>query len=143
MTEVSFHTGVPHLLGYTCRLLRKATRQGARVVVTAPAETLAALDAALWSFDPLDFVPHLMLEPGAAVAERLRATPVWLLERPADAPDHQVLVNLGALPPEGFESFARVIEIVPADDAGRAAGRQRWKHYANRGYAIEHHEVVE
>jgi DNA polymerase-3 subunit chi len=143
MTEVSFHTGVPHLLGYTCRLLRKAMRQGARVVVTAPAETLAALDAALWSFDPLDFVPHLKLEPGAAVPERLRATPLWLLERPADAPDHQVLVNLGALPPEGFESFARVIEIVPTDDAGRAAGRQRWKHYANRGYAIEHHEVVE
>jgi DNA polymerase III subunit chi len=143
MTEVSFHTNVPHPLGYACRLLRKATRQGARVVVTAPAATLAALDAALWTFDPLDFVPHLMPSPGAVVAERLRATPVWLLENPADAIDHQVLVNLGSQPPEGFESFARVIEIVPNDAEGAAAGRQRWKHYANRGYAIEHHEMNE
>jgi DNA polymerase-3 subunit chi len=99
MTEVSFHTNVPHPLGYACRLLRKATRQGARVVVTAPAATLAALDAALWTFDPLDFVPHLMLSAGAAIAERMRATPVWLLDNPADAMDHQVLVNLGAAAP--------------------------------------------
>jgi DNA polymerase III subunit chi len=143
MTEVSFHTNVPHLLGYTCRLLRKATRQGARVVVTAPAGTLAALDAALWTFDPLDFVPHLMPAPGAAIAERLRSTPVWLLERLADASHHEVLVNLGAQAPEGFESFARVFEIVPTDAEGVAAGRLRWKHYASRGYAIEHHEVQE
>jgi DNA polymerase III subunit chi len=143
MTEFSFHTNVPHLLGYTCRLLRKATRQGARVVVTAPAGTLAALDAALWTFDPLDFVPHLMPAPGATIAERLRATPVWLFERPADASHHEVLVNLGAQAPEGFESFARVFEIVPTDAEGVAAGRLRWKHYASRGYAIEHHEVQE
>ena len=143
MTEVSFHTNVPHALGYACRLLRKATRQGARVVVTAPAATLAALDSALWTFEPLDFVPHVLAAPDAAVAERLRATPVWLLERPADATHHEVLLNLGAQAPEGFESFARVIEIVSTDDDGRAAGRQRWKHYANRGYTIRHHEVQE
>ena len=143
MTEVSFHFNVPHPLGYACRLLRKATRQGAQVVVTAPPATLAALDTALWSFEPLDFIPHLMPVPGAVVAERLRATPVWLVQTPADAPHHQVLLNLGAEAPVGFESFARVIDIVPTDDAGRAAGRQRWKHYASRGYEITRHEVSE
>jgi DNA polymerase III subunit chi len=143
MTEVSFHTNVPHLLGYTCRLLRKASRQGARVVVTAPAPTLAALDHALWTFEPLDFVPHVLQAAGAAVAERLRATPVWLVERVADAVDHEVLVNLGPEAPEGFESFSRVIELVSIDDEARVAGRQRWKHYASRGYAIQHHEVSE
>jgi DNA polymerase III subunit chi len=143
MTEVSFHTNVPHLLGYTCRLLRKASRQGAQVVVTAPPATLAALDTALWTFDPLDFVPHLLHAPGSAVAERLRATPVWLVLHAADAVSHEVLVNLGPVAPEGFESFARVIEIVSTDDDARTAGRQRWKHYASRGYAIKHHEVSE
>jgi DNA polymerase III subunit chi len=143
MTEVSFHTNVPHLLGYTCRLLRKASRQGAQVVVTAPPATLAALDTALWTFDPLDFVPHLLHAPGSAVAERLRATPVWLVQHAADAVSHEVLVNLGPVAPEGFESFARVIEIVSTDDDARTAGRQRWKHYASRGYAIKHHEVSE
>ena len=143
MTEVSFHFNVPHPLAYACRLLRKATRQNARVVVTAPAATLAALDHALWTFEPLDFVPHLRPLAGAAVAERLRATPVWLLERAADAVHHDVLLNLGPQAPEGFESFARVIELVSADDDGRAAGRLRWKHYASRGYEIQRHEVSE
>ena len=143
MTEVSFHFNVPHPLGYACRLLRKATRQGAKIVVTAPAATLAALDSALWTFEPLDFVPHLMPSRGAAVPERLHATPIWLLERVADAIHHDVLLNLGPDALEGFESFARVIEIVPSDDDSRAAGRIRWKHYASRGYDIKRHEVAE
>ena len=143
MTEVSFHFNVPHPLAYACRLLRKAIRQGARVVVTAPPATLAALDVALWSFEPLDFVPHLMPAPGAAVAARLRATPVWLLQSTAEAMHHDVLLNLGPQAPAGFESFARLIELVSADDEGRAAGRQRWKHYTSRGYEIRRHEVAE
>jgi DNA polymerase-3 subunit chi len=143
MTEVNFHTRVPHLLGYACRLLRKASRQGAQVVVTAPPATLAALDTALWTFDPIEFVPHVLHAPGTVMAERLRATPVWLVQHAADASSHDVLVNLGPLAPDGFESFAKVIELVSTDDDAVAAGRQRWKHYASRGYAIKHHEVSE
>ena len=35
MTEVAFHFNAPDKLAYVCRLLRKATGSGARVVVTA------------------------------------------------------------------------------------------------------------
>jgi DNA polymerase-3 subunit chi len=35
-----------------------------------------------------------------------------------------------------------VIEIVTGDEHDRLAARQRWKHYAARGYAIEKHEVA-
>jgi DNA polymerase-3 subunit chi len=58
-----------------------------------------------------------------------------------EAPHHDVLVNLGQATPDGFESFARLIEIVPVDEAERLAARQRWKHYATRGYAIDRHEA--
>ena len=143
MTEVSFHFNVPDRLSYACRLLRKATRTGARVVVTAPSATLAQIDRALWTFDPLDFVPHVRVAPGGAVAPRLKDTPVWLVERTADAAHHDVLLNLGLEPPSGFESFGRVIEIVSADADERASGRERWKHYAGRGYEIKRHEVAE
>ena len=143
MTEVSFHFNVPDRLNYACRLLRKATRQGAHVVVTGPAATLTALDRALWTFDPLEFVPHVRVEPGMAVPPRLRETPVWLLEQTADAVRRDVLVNLGLEPPSGFESFSRVIEVVATDDQERASARLRWKHYASRGYAIQHHEATE
>lgn len=142
MTEISFHFNVPDRVAYACRLLRKATRSGARLVVTGPTEVLAELDRTLWTFDPLDFLPHLRVRPGAEVAPRLRATPIWLADR-ADvaAPDHPVLVNLGRETAAGFESFARVIEIVLTDEDDRLAARSRWKHYANRGYSIERHEV--
>lgn len=143
MTEVSFHFNVPDSLHYACRLLRKATRQGAHVVVTAPAATLTALDRALWTFEPLEFVPHLRVAPGAAPAARLQDTPVWLVEQTADAARRDVLLNLGPEPPAGFESFARVIEIVATEEQERAAGRQRWKHYAGRGYDILRHEVAQ
>jgi DNA polymerase III subunit chi len=76
MTEVEFHTGVAEPLLFACKLLRKAARQGVRVQVTAPAQQLAALDRALWTFDERDFVPHARV-PGAS-AELLRRTPIWL-----------------------------------------------------------------
>lgn len=143
MTEVGFHFNVRDRTGYACRLLRKAVRQGARVVVSAPAATLAALDRELWSFDAVEFIPHVLLQGGAALPERLRATPVCLIEDASGAPHLDVLLNLGSEPAAGFESFARVIEIVSTDEADRLAGRARWKHYANRGYSIQRHEVSE
>ena len=142
MTEISFHFNVPDRTEYACRLLRKALRKGAQVVVTGAPPVLAELDRALWSFDPLEFVPHVMPRPGQELAPRLRTTPVWLVADLAQARHHDVLVNLHDDAPAGFESFARVIEIVTPIDADRAAARQRWKHYATRGYAIEKHEVA-
>lgn len=142
MTEVTFHFNVPDRSGYACRLLRKATRSGAQVVVTAPAGELAGLDRLLWTFDPTEFLPHVLQRRGSAVAAHLRATPVWLSEDPADAAHHQVLVNLGREVPQGFESFERVIEIVSDDEADRQAARLRWKHYSARGYSIVKHEVT-
>lgn len=141
MTKVSFHFNVPHRLAYACRLLRKATRQGARVTATGPAAALAELDRTLWTFDPIEFLPHVRVGAGQTLPQRLRATPVCLVEDLAGAPHHDVLLNLGAEPPAGFESFERLIEIVSSDEADRLAARARWKHYAARGYAIERHEV--
>lgn len=143
MTEIWFHFNVPEPTLYACRLLRKATRQGATVVVTGSPQALKGLDRSLWTFEPNEFLPHRMLDRQAVTGESLRATPIWLTERPADAPRQDVLVNLGHAAPEGFESYARLIEIVSNDEDERFAARRRWKHYANRGYTIQRHEVGE
>jgi len=142
MTEVSFHFNVPERTGYVCRLLRKALRQGARVAVTGPLPALDALDRALWMFDPIEFLPHRLVRRGETVPERLQATPIWLTEQPAALARQEVLVNLGDAAPEGFESYARLIEIVTNDEDDRAGARLRWKHYVSRGYPIQRHEVV-
>jgi DNA polymerase-3 subunit chi len=141
MTEVAFHFNVPDKVGYGCRLLRKVWGTGARVVVTGASDQLNDLDAALWTFSPLDFIPHCH---GAAQGEAVQArTPIVLAEAPRSAPHQQVLVNLGGSVPDGFERFERLIEVVTQDDQDRLQARQRWKHYAARGYAIVRHDLAE
>ena len=143
MTEVSFHFNVADRTDYTCRLVRKASRRGASVVLVGPAAALGHFDRALWTFDELDFLPHVTLQPGQPIAPRLKATKVWLAQQAGDPGHHEVLVNLGEQVPAGFESFEKVVEIVSLDPADRAAARLRWKHYAARGYEIRQHGVAE
>ena len=139
MTDVAFHFNAPDQIAYACRLLRKAVGSGAKVLVTGSPMTLSQLDAALWSFSPVDFVPHCSLEDDARV---IAASPVILSGSTQSAPHRQVLLNLGALVPEGFEAFARVIEIVGSDDAERQLARSRWKFYTERGYSITRHDLA-
>jgi len=139
MTEVAFHFNAPDKLSYACRLLRKAASSRAKVVVTGPGDLLRELDVALWTFAPLEFVPHCR---AGAPAEVLAASPVVLAESARETPHHQVLVNLGDAVAGGFERFERLIEVVTHNDDDRAQARARWKHYADRGYAIVRHDLA-
>lgn len=139
MTEIAFHFNAPDRLAYTCRLLRKAVASGARLVVTGPTEALDRLDTELWTFSATDFVPHCRAQAEPAL---LAASPVVLADDPAAAPHQQVLLNLGAEVPAGFERFERVIEVVGLDDADRQLARTRWRHYADRGYAMTRHDLA-
>ena len=139
MTEVAFHFNAPDKLGYACRLLRKAVGTGARVMVTGDSPTLRELDVALWTFAVLEFLPHCTVEAAPAT---LAASPVVLAQSLRTAPHQQVLVNLGGAVPEGFERFERLIEVVTEGEQDRLDARQRWKHYADRGYAIKKHDVA-
>lgn len=140
MTEVAFHFNVPDKLGYACRLLRKAHAAGSRVVVTGPAEELRTLDVQLWTFSPAEFIPHC--HATAADPALVDASPVLLADAPRGTPHQEVLVNLGAAVPDGFERFERLIELVTQEDDDRQQARLRWKHYASRGYAITRHDLA-
>lgn len=139
MTEVAFHFNAPGKIAYACRLLRKVVASGAHAVVTADADRLRELDTALWTFAAHEFVPHCLLDGGDAAL--IAATPV-LLGAPLAAPRHDVLVNLGDPVPDGFERYARLIEVVTGDAADRAAARLRWRHYAEHGYALVRHDLA-
>ncbi len=141
MTEIAFHFNAPDKLAYACRLLRKAVSSGAQVVVTGDAASLSALDTQLWTFAALEFVPHCRAD---SPVEQRMASPVILsadLHDPTALPHHQVLVNLGHEVAPGYERFERVIEVVTLDDTDRQWARQRWKHYADRGYSITRHDL--
>jgi DNA polymerase-3 subunit chi len=143
VTEITFHFNVPERTLHACRLLRKATRQGAQVAVTGSAEALARLDRELWAFEPTAFVPHVRLRTGTAELASHRHTRVWLVEDALVSPHQEVLVNLGDAAPRGFESYGKLIEIVSGSEDDRAAARLRWKHYAHRGYPIRRQEIGE
>jgi len=135
VTRIDFHTNVGDPLAYACRLARKAYASGRALVVLAEPQRLAALDEQLWTFAPLEFVPHCMAKSPLA-----QETPVVLASDLNDVPHHQVLVNLGAPVPAQFARFERLIEIVGNEGDELAAGRERFRFYRDRGYAIETHK---
>ena len=141
MTEISFYFNVPSRMEYACRIARKAQRQGSALAVAAEEGALAEFDRQLWRFAAVEFVPHAWAERSGDVPARLHASTVWLSADAPASPVHEALLNLGDDVPAGFETFARLYEIVSTDEAERAAARGRWKRYADRGYAIRRHEA--
>jgi DNA polymerase-3 subunit chi len=139
VTEISFYTFADDPLDVARRIAAKAYAQGRRVMIYAPDTAVAdGIDRLLWTSPPLGFVPHC--RTGDALAAE---TPV-LIGADADAlRDADVMINLdGALPP-GFARFERLVEIVGQDDDGRERGRERYRFYQARGYALTTHDLRE
>lgn len=138
MTEVAFHFNVPDKLAYSCRLLRKASAQGAKVTVQADTETLTQLDQLLWTFAPHEFITHCR---SSAEPVMRAASAVLLDDGQGEALHHDVLLNLAHEVPSDFGRYQRLIELVTLDDEDRRWARQRWKHYTERGYNITRHDL--
>jgi DNA polymerase-3 subunit chi len=139
VTDIRFHFGVEERTLYTCRLLRKATRQGSKVLVRGEDTEIDLLDKALWTFEPQEFLPHHRLRAGHQLSSRLHRTPVWLMGEEDDWPDGlprpRVLVHLGQQPADDADSWERMIELVTVDPEDRRQARQRWRAYEARGWA--------
>ena len=140
--RVDFHTGVTDDLGFACRLLRKACRQGARVLVRAPAGRLQRLDRELWTFVERDFLPHLRFSAPGAVPANAGRTPIWLVDGDVPAGCPPVLVNLGADLPASLDAFDRIIEVVAVDADDEQRGRARWRAYRALGLDVTHHPAT-
>ena len=139
MTEIEFHFNVPDKLAYGCRLLRKVYRSGMQAVVIGESGLLAGLDDMLWCMSPTEFVPHCLAH---ANLRNVSYTPVLLAELPNNCPANSVLINLGLTMPTDFERFERFIEVVTSDGEDRMSGRNRWKHYKEKGYALVRHDLA-
>ena len=138
MTDVAFHTGIADPLDYACRLLRKAYRSGARVAVHGEPAALDRLDQALWTFEPLEFVPHAVLPRDGADAQRLALSPIVLVKDGAAPAACRVGVTLAGHPVADVGVFDRLIAIVGLDPEHREAGRLRWREYERAGHAVTH-----
>ena len=138
MTSVDFYFNAADRLQVACRLAGKALAQGRSLLVYAPeADTASRIDKLLWTWPATGFVPHCALHDPLAAD-----TPV-LIAADAETPKRcDVLLNLSTQCPPHFERFERLLELVGGDEAERAAGRERYKFYKARGYAIGHHDLA-
>ena len=132
-------------LRFACRLTEKIWKLGHRVYIHAgDHQTANAMDSLLWTFKQDSFVPHAIADGRPEQEEpiligRGEAPPGNSPVR--DDPTHDVLLTLAPTAPVWFASFARVAELIPADQAGRAAGRTRYKFYRDEGCEVQTHEL--
>ncbi len=120
-----------------CRLADKAFRLGHRVYIhTRSAEQAAALDDLLWTFRQGSFVPHALhgKEGGAG-------SPVLIGHDEVPDDRHELLINLADQVPSFFSRFERVMETVDQAEANRLSGRERFRFYRDRGYALQTHTL--
>jgi len=139
MTSIDFYFNAPDRFQVACRLAGKAMAQGRQLVVYAPeGDSASRIDKLLWTWPATGFVPHCSLHDPLA-----SDTPV-LIAADAEAPRRcEVLLNLAASCPPHFERFERLLEVVGADEAERAAGRECYRYYRSRGYAIANHDLAQ
>lgn len=139
MTSIDFYFNADDRLQVACRLAGKAAARGMKLLVLAPqAELAQRIDRLLWTWPATGFVPHCHAHDPLAAE-----TPVLIAAEPEVDPSCEVLLNLGDEAPPRFERYARVLEIVPAEDGeARAAGRARYRFYRDRGFAIANHDLA-
>ncbi len=118
---------------FACRLAEKAFRQGLDVYLhTGNQQQAEAMDELLWSFRSHSFLPHgLMTEP--------QAINIGFGNDPGG--HHQLLINLSNTIPDFFSRFERVSEIIVDQEQLKVAGRQNYKFYKDRGYALSFHDM--
>jgi DNA polymerase-3 subunit chi len=137
---------------FACRLTEKAYLRDLKVVLLG--DTLAeveALDALLWTFSERSFVPHDIHSgrpSAAAAATSATAAPaspasaaVQLTQDLDSVGSADLLVNVSTRLPARLDRFARVAEIIDADDERRRLGRERFKAYRELKLAVETHQL--
>lgn len=139
MTRVDFYvvkaSGDDARLAVAARLANKAVGRGHRVFINcSTAEQVAALDQLLWGFEPSSFVPHAV-----ASADPDEQVVIGFEQSPASHDD--VLINLAMTPANFFARFQRVAEIVTQEAEALSLLRDAWRHYRDRGYPLQKHEL--
>lgn len=129
-------------LRFACRLVEKAWLKRHRVRVQFdPGGELDSFDQALWTFSDRSFVPHRRAGAEDPVPPPAPPPVVIADTAEADAGDGDLVVNLAAGVPPGFETYARIAEVVDADSGRRQRGRERFRFYRERGIEPETHEM--
>jgi DNA polymerase-3 subunit chi len=138
MTKVDFYilgSGSTQLTA--CKLAEKAYKMGHRIYVHVESEVQAKqIDEMLWTFRAGSFIPHKCYQ-----SNNDNDSPVMVGYQDEPEIDCDILINLGTEVPLFFSRFDRVAEIISNEDSAKISGRQRFRFYRDRGYALNTHEL--
>ncbi len=139
MTRIDFYvleaSDQSELGKLACRLTEKALATGSRVYIACRDEDQTEqLDTNLWDFRHTSFIPHSREHDDEAV-------PVTLGAGSPPLHHHDLLINLSNKLLDGYARFERILELVPADHQSRAASRELFSHYRDRGYPLQTHRI--
>lgn len=133
MTQIFFYHGAADRIAAAAALIAKACAQKKPLLVYAPDPAVAdAIDHALWSTNPIGFVPHVRANSPLAAE-----TPVVIADMLDTVPQDERLMNLSGEVPPGFSRFASVIEVVSEEADVRLPARERFKFYKDHGYEVQ------
>ncbi|MCH1614710.1 MAG: DNA polymerase III subunit chi [Acidimicrobiales bacterium] len=119
---------------FACRLSLKAIESGTRVHIHLDDEdSVDTLDELMWHYPKGRFLAHDKI-PNEAVVN----SPVHLSCQEPIA-EEGLLINLSKDIPFFFGRFDRVAEIIVKSQVSQ--GRDRYKHYRERGYPLQHHQL--
>lgn len=130
-----------------CRLADKAYKLGHHIYIhTESREQAMQMDDLLWTFSQGSFLPHARVEdqgnPAPPILIGHGDEPALAPPAPSPQASADVLINLASEVPLFFSRFERVAEIVDQGDAQKQAGRERYRFYRDRGYALQSHNVA-
>ena len=125
-----------HLPRLISQLIAPLVKQRRKIVVLAAQQEQAeAIDEALWQFPVQQFIPHNLYGEGPVAG-----TPVligWQQPLAELTQQRNVIINLQASAPELARQTQFIIDIVPADEAGKEQARERYRHYRNLGIQLD------
>ena len=139
MTDIEFH-----LLAtdeekqqwlHCCSLAQDHFRQGKAVHIAVNDEHHAAkLSEALWTFCETSFLPN------SAINTQSDA-PISIGWGEMEPKHEHTLINLTSSVPVYMAKFTLLIEVVPNNDGLKAKSRERYTHYRDRGYPLQHKNI--
>jgi DNA polymerase-3 subunit chi len=123
-----------------CRLTEKAVDQDYEVLInTQSDEESVRLNDLLWTFSQGSFLPHRMIGDDGQT-DQGEPISIGSGREPSDG-RWDLLINLANDVPEFFGRFSRVAELVGPNESDKAAGRERFRYYRDRGYALQTHHI--
>ena len=138
MTQVDFYFNVTDKYRLAASLSGKALARSARIFLFTPdAGATQHMEEVLWSFQQTSFIPHCRSRHALAAE-----TPVIIDHEAEHLVHDEILLNLCETHPPFFSRFLRLIELVGNEEGDKAAARERFRFYRDRGYEISRHDMA-